>query len=131
MTLNGVAIVRLEPSDGVTQTAEFTHSFSALAPGATINFADVWDSTGAVSETYRVVGYVKYALDVSAPQTTTITVFVPVTGVTLARIGTETVYTNTLVQFSVDIAPDDASKPTRTINYDDGTVVTAVSSEDP
>ncbi|MFN2284483.1 MAG: hypothetical protein ACK2UQ_08670, partial [Anaerolineae bacterium] len=68
VTLDGVAVIRVQSSDGVTQTAEFTHTLSALAPGATVNFNDVWDSTGALSETYRVLGYVKYNLGVSTPQ---------------------------------------------------------------
>ena len=68
VTLNGVAVVRVQTEDGVFQTAEFTHTLSALAPGATANFDDVWDSTGALSETYRVLGYVQYNLGVSAPQ---------------------------------------------------------------
>ncbi|MBN2394333.1 MAG: DNRLRE domain-containing protein [Anaerolineae bacterium] len=68
VTLDGVAVIRVQSSDGVTQTAEFTHTLGALAPGATANFDDVWDSTGALSETYRVLGYVEYNLGVSAPQ---------------------------------------------------------------
>ncbi|MFN2108402.1 MAG: C25 family cysteine peptidase, partial [Anaerolineae bacterium] len=68
VTLDGVAVIRVQSSDGVTQTVEFTHTLSALAPDDTVNFNDVWDSTGALSETYRVLGYVKYNLGVSTPQ---------------------------------------------------------------
>ncbi len=68
VTLNGVAIVRVESGDGVTQTAEFTHTLAALLPGATANFNNVWDSTGAISDTYRVVGYVTYNLATSLPK---------------------------------------------------------------
>jgi len=68
VTLNGVAIIRVESGDGVTQTAEFTHTLAALLPGATANFNDVWDSTGAISDTYRVVGYVTYNLATSLPK---------------------------------------------------------------
>ncbi|HNT78378.1 MAG TPA: DNRLRE domain-containing protein, partial [Anaerolineae bacterium] len=61
--LDGVAIFRVQSADGVTQTAEFTHTLSALAPGATTTFNDLWTSDGAAADTvYRVVGYVKYAL---------------------------------------------------------------------
>ena len=68
VTLDGVAVIRVQTSDGFTQTAEFTHTLAALAPGGTRTFNDVWDSTGAMSDTYRVVGYVTYNLGVSAPQ---------------------------------------------------------------
>ncbi len=68
VTLNGVAVIRVESGDGVTQTAEFTHTLAALLPGATANFNDVWDSTGAISDTYRVVGYVTYNLSTSLPK---------------------------------------------------------------
>lgn len=67
VTLNGVAVIRVQTGDGVTQTAEFTHTLATLAPGATATFNNVWDSTGAISDTYRVVGYVKYNLAVSLP----------------------------------------------------------------
>ncbi len=68
VTLDGVAVIRVQTEDGVLQTAEFTHTLSALAPGATANFDDVWNSTGALSQTYRVLGYVQYNLGASAPQ---------------------------------------------------------------
>jgi hypothetical protein len=68
VTLNGVAVIRVQTSDGVTQTAEFTHTLSSLTSGATATFDDVWDSTGAISETYRVLGYVTYNLGVSTPK---------------------------------------------------------------
>jgi len=58
----------VETGDGVTQTAEFTHTLAALLPGATANFNNVWDSTGAISDTYRVVGYVTYNLATSLPK---------------------------------------------------------------
>jgi len=66
--LNGVAVIRVQTSDGFTQTAEFTHTLTALATGGTATFNDIWDSTGAISDTYRVVGYVTYNLGVSVPQ---------------------------------------------------------------
>jgi len=68
VTLNGVAIIRVESGDGVTQTAEFTHTLAALLPDATATFNNVWDSTGAISDTYRVVGYVTYNLATSLPK---------------------------------------------------------------
>ncbi len=68
VTLDGVAVIRVQTGDGVAQTAEFTHTLATLAPGATATFNDIWDSTGAISETYRVVGYVTYNLGVSVPQ---------------------------------------------------------------
>ncbi len=67
----------------------------------------------------------------SAPITLTLGC-VEVAGVTLSKVTAGTVYTNTLVAFSANIAPDTASKPyTYTIDYDDGAPVTASSSADP
>jgi hypothetical protein len=57
---------------------------------------------------------------------------VEVTGVTLSQVTTGMIYTDTLVAFSADIAPDGASKPyTYTIDYGDGMSVTLTSSADP
>jgi hypothetical protein len=65
--LNGVAVLRVE-GDTVTETVEFTHTLTALAPGATTTFNNVWNSTGATGETYRVVGYVTHEFGAFAPQ---------------------------------------------------------------
>ena len=55
-----------------------------------------------------------------------------VTSVALAYTNTGAIYTDTVVHFSVDIAPDDATKPyTYTIDYDDGVSHTITSSDDP
>ena len=56
-----------------------------------------------------------------------------VTGVELTLLTGGTLYTDTVVTFEADIAPDDATKPyTYTIDYDDETPVTAqTSSMDP
>lgn len=67
LALDGMAVIRVETADGITQTALYTHTLTALAPGATADWHDVWDSTGATGDEYRVVGYVKYNLSVSEP----------------------------------------------------------------
>ena len=56
-----------------------------------------------------------------------------VTGVNLTLLTTGVIYTDTVVTFEADIAPDDATKPyTYTIDHDDGTPVTEqTSSLDP
>lgn len=58
---------------------------------------------------------------------------VEVTGVDLHLLTSGGIYTDTIVRFSADISPDDASKPYNyTIDYDDGTaLVTDTSSDDP
>jgi len=58
---------------------------------------------------------------------------VQVTGVDLSLVTTGDIYTDTNVQFSADVAPDNAVKPyTYTIAYDDGTApVTGAGSDDP
>jgi len=74
--------------------------------------------------------------DYSGPYTGTRSVMVSCTDVTNVNLTLLTggdVYTDTLVAFSADILPDDASKPyTYTIDYDDGTPpLTLASSNDP
>jgi hypothetical protein len=55
-----------------------------------------------------------------------------VTGTALALLTSGDIYTDTLVAFSADIAPDSAGKPyTYTIDYDDGHTTTSTSSDDP
>ena len=49
----------------MTTTATFTHAVSDLAPGADVTFDDLWDTTGATEEEYRVLGYVKYGSQTS------------------------------------------------------------------
>jgi len=68
VAVDGVAFIRVQTGDGVLQTAEFTHTLTTLAPGATRTFENVWDSTGAISDTYRVVGFVQYDLRTSTPE---------------------------------------------------------------
>jgi hypothetical protein len=55
-----------------------------------------------------------------------------VTGVTLTVLTTGDIYTDTVVSFSADIAPDNVTKPyTYSIDYNDGYSTTSTSSEDP
>ncbi|HNT75900.1 MAG TPA: PKD domain-containing protein, partial [Anaerolineae bacterium] len=57
---------------------------------------------------------------------------VEVTGVDLSLLTSGTIYTNTTVQFSADIAPDDAGKPyTYTVDYGAGHGPATAGSEDP
>jgi hypothetical protein len=59
-------------------------------------------------------------------------VCVDVTGVSLIYTNTGTIYTDTVVHFSADIAPDDADKPyTYTIDHGSGHGTPASSSDDP
>lgn len=68
VTLDGVATIRIQTADGMTQTAEFTRTFSSFAPGASLTFAAAWDSTGAPDVTdFRAAGFVQYANTTSNP----------------------------------------------------------------
>ncbi|HQI87566.1 MAG TPA: DNRLRE domain-containing protein [Anaerolineae bacterium] len=133
VTLDGVAVIRVETADGVTQTAGFTHTLTALVPGATRTFTDTWAAINALPDTlYRVVGYVQYALQTSAPRVAQLSTVVPVTGVALSRVGGGDINPYTVVDFSADIAPDDASKPySYTLDFGDGESAAGVSSVDP
>lgn len=133
VTLDGVVFIRVESADGVTQTAGFTHTLTALAPGTTRTFTDAWAAVNALPDTlYRVVGYVQYALQTSAPRVALVSTVVPVTGVTLSRVGSGDINPYTVVDFSADIAPDDASKPySYTLDFGDGESAAGVSSADP
>jgi len=55
-----------------------------------------------------------------------------IASVDLTQVTTSTVYAGDTVDFSADLLPDNAGKPyTYTIDYGDGTVITATSSLDP
>jgi PKD repeat protein len=83
----------------------------------------VWncDMTEAVTDTVQVV--------ISEQ---TVVECVAVSDVALTLETTGDIYTDTEVQFSADITPDNADKPyTYTIDYQDGTSTTTTSSDDP
>lgn len=69
VTLNGTAIVQIRPLDGITLTAEFTRTFTDLAPGATASLNATWDTTGVPAAAYRVVGYAEFHSMASPPAT--------------------------------------------------------------
>ena len=64
--ITGVAVVQVYPVDVVTATAEFTHTITNLAPGASVVLNDAWDTTGTTEDAYRIVVYVKYNSQASA-----------------------------------------------------------------
>ncbi len=57
---------------------------------------------------------------------------IEVESVTLNLLNTNTIYTDTLVEFEGDVMPDDATKPyTYTVDYGDGNTDSGLSSDDP
>ncbi|MBN2005011.1 MAG: DNRLRE domain-containing protein [Anaerolineae bacterium] len=75
LALDGVATLRVQTGDRITQTAEFTQTFTGFAPGASLHLNANWNTTGAPDATaYRVVGYVQAGNFTSAPQEITLNV---------------------------------------------------------
>jgi len=61
VALNGVAYIEVYPSGSITRTAIFTQTISNLQPAQSINFPAVWNTTSVSNGDYRLIGYVKYA----------------------------------------------------------------------
>jgi hypothetical protein len=61
IALNGVATIEVYPTGSVTRTALFTQTITNLQPAQSINFPAVWNTTGVSNGDYRLIGYVKYA----------------------------------------------------------------------
>lgn len=61
VALNGVAYIEVYPAGEVTRTASFTQTINALQPAQSITFAPSWHTTGVAEGDYRLIGYVKYA----------------------------------------------------------------------
>jgi len=135
-------------SEGLPGVYNFTTSYEP--PNASLPISYTWDDGGVLSTSVRALGVGVHTLMVTATNcatqdppavvtdTHTITisaapVCTDVTGVDLTVSTAGTIYTDTVVTFEADIAPDDATKPyTYTIDYDDGTPVSiATSSMDP
>jgi hypothetical protein len=66
--ITGTALILVYPADTFTVTAEFSHTIANLAPGASVVFNDVWDTTGATQDAYRIQGYAKFNSQASAPR---------------------------------------------------------------
>ncbi len=61
VALNGVAYIEVYPTDSITRTAIFTQTITNLQPAQSITFAPSWNTTGVAAGDYRLIGYVKYA----------------------------------------------------------------------
>jgi hypothetical protein len=104
-----------------------------------------WDDDKAGDTSVRCLGVGTHTLMVTATNCTSALVTdvheivitaapvcTEVTGVDLTITNTGAIYTDTMVHFGADIAPDDADKPySYTIDYGDGISTTAASSADP
>jgi hypothetical protein len=68
MVLEGTAVIEIQPLNGLQPAVQFSHTVASLAPGGTLTFNDLWQTTGAPEGDYRVVAYVKFAGGISAPR---------------------------------------------------------------
>jgi len=67
--ITGTAMIRVQSSDGLTTTAEFTHTIANLSPAHAVTVDDAWDTAGAEEGFYRIVGYVLYDAKATSPRT--------------------------------------------------------------
>jgi len=57
--ITGTAVT-LVKMDGITTTARFTHTITAVAPGATCTFNDTWNTTAITGIDYSILAYVQF-----------------------------------------------------------------------
>ena len=57
--ITGKAIIRVQNNAGETMQ-EFSHEITDMSPGNTLNFSDVWNTSGFEEGAYHVVGYVSF-----------------------------------------------------------------------
>jgi hypothetical protein len=113
---------------------------------ASIPISYTWDNGGDTATSVRTLGVGTHTLTVSATNLCTLPpvtdthdivitaapVCTEVTGITLVYTNTGTIYTDTVVHFSADIAPDDADMPyTYTIDYGSGPTLPNIAAVDP
>ncbi|CAG0937568.1 tRNA3(Ser)-specific nuclease WapA [Thermoflexales bacterium] len=80
--IDGMAYLEVYPTDSVTRTAIFTQTISNLQPAQSITVPVVWNTTGVSNGDYRLIGYVKYAENLTSNAkevnlTTTAKVYLP------------------------------------------------------
>ena len=56
-----IALVGGLVAGALNRTAIFTQTINALQPAQSITFAPSWNTTGVAEGDYRLIGYVKYA----------------------------------------------------------------------
>jgi hypothetical protein len=127
---------------GYPGTYPFTASYLPANASPPVTYK--WDNGDTTATSTRNLGVGVHTLKVTATNHLTSIVFdnhvitinspcARVTGVTLSYTNTNLIYTDTVVYFQANIAPDNANKPyTYTITYNDGTPPeTGISSNDP
>lgn len=67
VTLDGVAVIQIFANGELSPTLTITHSISALDPGLSVAFDDVWDTTGLTGTEYVLKAYIKYNSQTSEP----------------------------------------------------------------
>jgi hypothetical protein len=143
VALDGVSIAG--DNSGYPGTYTFTAKYEPFDASLPISYT--WDDdSGNTNTSVRSLGVGTHTLVVSAanpctlpPVTAThqivisaVPVCTEVTGITLTYTPTGRIYTDTVVHFSADIAPDDADMPyTYTIDYGSGPTLPDIASADP
>jgi hypothetical protein len=133
------------PTSGYPGVYTFTTDYEPFDASTPISYT--WDDGGTAATSVRSLGVGTHTLMVTATNCTTALVTdvhqivitaapvcTEVTGVSLSITNTGAIYTDTVVHFQADIAPDDADKPyTYTIDYGEGAGpgAPATSSADP
>ncbi|RMF32693.1 MAG: hypothetical protein D6759_07915, partial [Chloroflexi bacterium] len=69
--ITGTAVIQVRDETGEA-VQEFTHDLTALEPGSTVGFTEVWDTAGVAEGTYGVVGYVLYDGGATDPATASV-----------------------------------------------------------
>jgi PKD repeat protein len=65
--ISGNCIFRVTDLDNIVK--EFSHTFTDLSPGSTLEFSYKWDTTGAKKGTqYKIIGFVSYSGRTTPPQ---------------------------------------------------------------
>ena len=72
IAITGTAIIEVQTTDGASTIETFNHTVANLAPGSAVTLNDVWDTTGATGDEYRVIGYVLYESKSTAVEEVTI-----------------------------------------------------------
>jgi hypothetical protein len=130
-------------TSGAPGVYTFTTTYDPWDASTPISYA--WENEDTADTSVRSLGVGTHTLMVTATNCTSALVTdvheivitaapvcTEVTGVDLTITSTGAIYTDTVVHFSADIAPDDASKPyTYTVDYGSGHGTPASSSDDP
>ena len=72
--ISGTAVIRVQAGEELTTTMYYTQSINNLAPGNWTLIEKAWDTTGAIEENYRILGYVQYESISTEPESIDVSV---------------------------------------------------------